>query len=214
MACPFNLRDALGGTPNTTGNWVPGAPNGGDCTDIVNTNPAAITITGGHLGTISTDNAPVGTYQFTYIVGASPCIECATVTVTVNQGTTILFNNTYCTADVNGNVECNRTLCDGDNTAYNLYTEFVNGTNTTNASWDVDPAPAGYVPGTASVLDDTFNPDTAGVGTYQFIYTLNNGDGTTPVGCTNCVKTAVINITVDAQPNAGTNGNVTLCNDL
>ena len=216
MACPFNLfsrinADPILGAPDTTGTWTAGQPVGGDCTDIVNANPAALPLTGGHLGTLDVSGAIPGTYYYTYVVGEGVCIDCTVVTVTINPEAVISFNNTYCTADVDGNVTCNRTFCDGDNTAYNLYTVFVNGTPTTGASW-ATAVTTGYVAGTSAVTDDTFNPDVAGPGSYTWPFTLNNGNGTPPFGCTACVATATITITVDGQPNAGIGQNVTLCN--
>lgn len=216
MACPFNLfsrinNDPLLGPPDTTGTWVPGQPVSGNCANIVNANPAALPISGGHLGTLDVSGAIPGTYYFTYSVGGGACIDCTTVTVTINPEAQITANSIYCTTDVNGNVSCSRTFCDGDNTAYNLYSNFVNGTPTTGLTISTATG-AGYVPGTSSATDDTFNPDVAGPGSYTFTFTLNNGDGTTPIGCTDCVKTAVINITVDSQPNAGIGQSVTLCN--
>ena len=218
MACPINLfsrlaADPILGPPNTTGIWFAGQPVAGDCNNISNTNPAALPLTGGHLGTLDVSGAIPGTYFFTYVVGEDPCIDCSTVQVTINPQAELTFNATYCTADVDGNVTCNRTFCDGDNTAYNLYNVFLTGTPTTGASWSTAVG-TGYVPGGATVTDDTFNPDVAGPGSYTFTFTLNNGDGTTPIGCTNCVRTAVINLTVDSQPNAGVPQNITLCNAI
>ncbi len=73
-------------------------------------------------------------------------------------------------------------------------------------------ASPGYDANTAAGDDDTFNPLAATVGTYLFTYTVDNGDVTTPGGCTNCEATATLTINVVAAGDAGTNGAVTLCN--
>jgi len=209
MACTYNLRTALGGSPQTGGTWSPGHPNSGDCADLINTNPQSVTITGGELGTIDASGIIAGEYEFTYVVGSAPCQGCATVTVTVEDGAFIdatLTSKTYCT---------------DDDTDYVLFEEFFNpGTDTDGAWTGGGTSSAGYKGNGVTVgagtptnpQDDTFNPSDAGVGSYTFIYTVNHGDGTTPGGCTNCVQSQTITIVVTAAGNAGTDGAVTLCN--
>ena len=210
MACTYNLHSNLTGSPQPGGTWLPGSPNDGDCSDLINTNPQAISITGGDLGTIDVSGTLSGDYEFTYVVGSSPCQGCATVAVTVNEGAIIDAALT------------SKTYCEDDATAYNLFTEFFNpGTDTDGAWTGGGTSSAGYfgnglVQGLGTLTnpqDDTFTPSLAGVGTYLFIYTVNHGNGTTPPGCTNCVKQQNITITVTAAGNAGIPGpGVTLCN--
>lgn len=208
MACSVNLKSFLG-TSDSGGTWAPGAPDGGDCTTLINTNPQAIAISGGDLGTIDVSAALAGTYEFTYVVGSPPCVDCATVTVTVNDG-----------AVINGTVTA-ESFCDNDNTDYNLFSRYFTVGTSTDGTWsNTGTLSSGYKGNGVAVgagtpgnpQDDTFNPDLAGVGVYPFTYTVNHGDGTTPGGCDNCTETYTITLTVTALGNAGTNASVTLCN--
>lgn len=215
MACTLNLFDYLGGSPDTGGEWVPGEPNGGNCSDIVNTNPSGLVPSAGYLGTLDADGATSGTYSYTYLVpaGGGACEDCAVVTVTINNGVVVVVNGTYCSGTT-----CTRIFCNDDSTDYNLYNEFINGTST-DGTWAVAPAlssPA-YNPNTGIATDDTIRPSAMGVGTWVFTYTVNHGAGVgggdpAPVGCTNCYAEITINIQVQEAPDAGTDGAVTMCN--
>ena len=204
MACTITLFNYLGGPPQTGGTWVltSGGPvdlsvNGGATSTYSNGNPIGVT----HTVTIGVNDTAAGTYVFTYTVGSSPCDDTATVTVTVVDGAVAGTSNTY-------------TYCSSDGADKNLYSLLgMSPTPATDGVWSgIGTTASGYVAGTASGTDNTFNPMAAGVGTYPFTYTVDNGDGTTPGGCDNCVDTAELTINVVAAGNAGTDGNVTLCN--
>jgi len=223
MACSINLFDYLNGSPQINGSWHPGQPNGGDCSDIVNANPSGLIPSAGYLGALNADGATAGTYYYTYLLPAAggTCQDCAVVTVTINNGVVTNLVDTYCN---DATLVCSRTFCTADSTDYNLYNVFLAGTPTPTSTTGTWSQPVGqsltspaYNPGTASATDDTFRPSSAGVGTYQFIYTLNNGAGVSggdaaPAGCDNCYAVITITLTVQATPDAGSDGAVTLCN--
>jgi len=205
MACTITLFDYLGGTPDTGGTWVltSGGPtdlsvNGAATATYSNGNAIGVT----HTVTIGVSDTPSGTYVFTYTVGSVPCSDTATVTVTVVDGAVAGTANTY-------------TYCDSDTTIYNIYSLLgVSPLPDTDGTWtNTGTMSSGHEANTASGSDDTFQPSASeGVGTYLFTYTVDNGDVTTPGGCTNCEDSVTITINVVDTGDAGTNGAVTLCN--
>lgn len=204
MACTITLFDYLGGTPDTGGTWV--LTSGGP-TDLSVNGAATATYSNGnaigvnHTVTVGVNDTAAGSYVFTYSVGAVPCADTATVTVTVVDGAVAGTDFTI-------------SYCDSDNTEKNLYNLLgVTPLPETDGTWSGSGTSSpGYTANTAAGNDDTFNPFDAGVGSYIFTYTVDNGNVTTPPGCTNCEDTATITINVVDTGDAGTNGAVTLCN--
>jgi len=120
---------------------------------------------------------------------------------------TYTVNSTYCssvsaTVDISviqapnsGGVGQSLNAC-VTNTSFDLFTG-LNGTQEPG-TWSDDNA-------TGALVGNIFNPSVAGVGTYQFTYTVL---GNAP--CANATST--VTVTVVALPNAGTfTGNVSLC---
>jgi len=214
MACSINLFSYLGGTPDTDGTWT--LFSGGPVDLAVNGAASATFSDGNALGTdnnttIDVSTSAAGTYVFRYsVAGGGSCEAAADVTVTVEDG-------------VVAGVSQSIPKCSDDVVAYNIFDFFKggNGLGTgviavtesgTIGGTGTSTAGAGYSAGTSSPTDDTFTPSLAPVGAHVFTYTVDNGDGTTPAGCTNCEWSGTLTITVYELPNAGTAGNVTLCN--
>jgi len=191
MACTFNLFDRLTGTPQTGGTW---SKDGG--------NPQDVVLTGAHLGTFDPSGLVLGTYTFTYSVGAVPCDDTADVVVTVNA-----------TAVAGDDVS--KTYCTTDTTQYNLY-NLITGSPDSDGDWQAGTSgvtSAGYDDNsTSTVTDDTFQPSLVAEGTYVFIYNVNHGDGNTPPGCDSCTDSSTLTINVVATGDAGGNGVATACN--
>lgn len=147
-------------------------------------------------GTGGTFNASAGTYtpaagattsSFTYtLTGTAPCTN-ATSVATVNIS-----------AQPDAGTSGSATICDTDTSVINLFS-LITGEQA-GGIWTRDATSTG---GTFNAAAGTFTA-AAGATTSVFTYTLT---GTLP--CTNATSTATINI--NAQPDAGTNGNTSVC---
>ena len=189
MACSFDLYAQLGGTPDSGGLWT---QTGG---------PQSVppSLTNPQLGTVDFTGALAGAYTYDYIVGTAPCDDTSTVTITVAEG-------------AEAGIGADTILCDSDASVYTLY-NFLGGTPDVDGTWSgTGTTSPGYSAGGATPTDDTFQPSTAGVGKWTFVYTVNHGDTSTPAGCDNCIDTATIVITVTAAADAGTGVSLTVCN--
>jgi hypothetical protein len=208
MACTTNLYDLLPAPKYPNGTWSQTF----DCEGGAITNPAAVTINGGYLGTVNFNSVPDGVYKFAYTVMASPGCEpvCQEIDVTVIPGA-------Y--AGVGGSF----AFCNNDNTDY-LLADLLDGVEGNgvdpniddDGEWTSGTGNDGYSDeGTPLVpLDDTYNPNGVAPGVYTFIYTVDHSEGDTPGGCTNCVATATLTITISAAPAVGGDGTATVCNAL
>ncbi|SEQ22648.1 hypothetical protein SAMN05444005_1141, partial [Flavobacterium urocaniciphilum] len=146
-------------------------------------------------GTGGTFNAGAGTFTpapgattstFTYtLVGTAPCINDTSVaTININ-------------AQPNAGVDGNTTICDSSVAAINLFS-LITGEQA-GGTWTQTSGTGG----TFNAGAGTFTP-APGATTSTFTYTLT---GTAP--CVNDTSVATINI--NAQPNAGVDGNTTVC---
>ena len=194
MACTYNLWNALGGSPNTTGTWSQGIPNGGDCSDITAAgDPGAVSIDDTdpdypEIATVDLDAVPSGTYHFTYVDGESGCLDCATVEITVNPGPEVVveaISATYCTTNTN-DLNIWDLFFDNSSSTNGIYVvadSTLLSTAAGLAGYRTAPA-AAYGSGAPTpgqdVTDDEFRPSLLNPGTYTIKYRLNGGDGTTP----------------------------------
>ena len=207
MACTTNLYDLLPAPKYPNGTWSQAT----DCAGDPISNPQAVTINGGYLGTVNFDAVIAGVYRFSYTVEASPGCDpiCVNIDVTVEAGAN---------AGVGGEFD----LCeDADPVLLFDLLDGVAGNGIdpaidTDGSWTSGTGYGGYSDGgtPADPTDDTFDPSVDGPGVYTFVYTVDHSGPNTPGGCTNCVATATITITVSAAPVSGGDGTATVCNNL
>lgn len=208
MACVVDLFSALGGTPDTGGNWfyvsaptinfaagtcpTPGANADYDQYDQVGTGEdICVDLTG----------VAAGTYVFRYVVPAESgpldcetgCTGCADITITVAESPENGAPVEYC----ENNMSC-----------INLY-GLLGNTPSTDGNW----ACTGDCPdpnwGTGYSNDDNgsndcFMPSELGPGTYTFTYTVNSD-----VSCDNC--SASVEVTVNAAESAGEDAGIQVC---
>jgi hypothetical protein len=223
MACTIIPYDQLGGTKQTGGSWS--LLSGGPLTVSVNGGPETTysdgnAIPGQHNLTLGFNGTAAGTYVLQYTVGVLPCVDTATVTIDVAPSAKAGMDRTL-------------TFCNSNTNGYNLF-EFLrnfnglgslepNGTEVivdTTGAWSGSGTQSGaYSAGNvATPTDDTFTPSLvlfpsgATSQSFTFVYTVTTPGADT--NCTNCTDTATINITVTLQPQAGTDGQVTVCNAL
>ncbi|HLF51901.1 PKD-like domain-containing protein [Flavobacterium sp.] len=137
-------------------------------------------------GAITPSTSTAGTYIVTYTTPTSA--GCSAVTVT----TSVTIN-----AQPNAGTDGNTTICDSSPTVINLF-NLITGEQP-GGVWTQTSGSGGTF-NTAG----TFTP-AAGATSSTFLYTLT---GTAP--CIN--DTSVATITINPQPNAGTDGNTTVCN--
>lgn len=219
MACSYQLRSLLNGTPATGGEWTLTNPSTGFPVDLnIDGSPVSISDNTTVIGTtdspnISFDNVDVGTYEFTYTVsnggGSVTCEDTSTVTISVIEGVT---------AGMDANVE----VCSNDNTQYyildllnggdgSVNTEPINITSTGTIT--MTPDGAWYTAGTPSEpWTASFNASLAAAGnTYTATYTVEASDPTYDAACTNCQDEKTVTFTVVAPPDAGIDNTVTVC---
>lgn len=197
---PINIFSLLTGTPQLTGVWSgSGVGNAGHSAN-----------TG-----VPTDDmfdpglSGEGVFTFIYTVGVVPqegyivsnCENCNAAQATIT------FNVTSC----NPPIPCNTGdsalvhVCRTAACAFNLY-ERLGGTPEPNGYWTLLPgAPQVIVIGGGYL--GTVNFVNAQVGTYQFQYALDNVDPT-------CTNTSIVTVQVVAEPNAGNNMNLVLCETM
>jgi gliding motility-associated-like protein len=149
-------------------------------------------------GTGGTFNAATG--EFTPAVGATNSVFTYTVTGTSPCGT----DTSTATVNINpqpiAGTSGNTTVCDNSTTAINLF-NLITGEQT-GGVWTRDTSTGG----TFNAAAGTFTPAPGTSSVNVFTYTLT---GTTP--CSNATSTATVNI--NPQPNAGTDGASTVCDD-
>jgi hypothetical protein len=186
---------------------------------------------------INPDNMSPGTYTFTYTATTGGCTDSSTIEFTVVDGANSGFgdtnNITVCSNDtselylidlLNGNygttqlTDTSLTLTDSVNYT-NEVAVIVNG-NISNpvgtiSNYTVDTAGLGSLDEN-SVLDIAAMITETGASndgdTVEINYISTRIAGSPEAGCTNCVETTTILITVEAPPNAGTDNTVTICN--
>lgn len=124
-----------------------------------------------------------GTYDFTYVIAAGGCPnDSATVSVTVTEATSAGTNGTLASCL--------------DVTSVDLFTG-LGGTPDLGGIWNDDN-------GSGALTGSIFDPSAAATGTFSFTYLVS---GTPP--CTDATSTVIV--TVNAPPNAGTNGTLDVC---
>lgn len=140
-------------------------------------------------GVFDASGLTAGTYTFTYTLTATaPCLDdFATFDITV-------------TGTVTAGNDNNTTICE-DNGVFDV-SSLLDAGVTAGGSWtETSGTPSGqFTPGTSSLDPNGLN------GTYTFLYSVA-GSGT-------CLgDDATMTITVNSQPEAGADGNSSICND-
>ena len=135
-------------------------------------------------GFFDASQTTAGNYDFTYVISAQGCPnDSATVTVNVTLAPDAGQNGTLAS-------------CQNVN-SLDLFTG-LGGTPTLGGTWNDDD-------NTGALTGNIFDPSAVAVGSYSFTYLVA---GTPP--CSNATSTVVV--TVNAPPNAGTNGTLSVCN--
>jgi hypothetical protein len=169
--------------------------------------------------TIDVSSTATGRYLIDYVVSDAGfgCSSTSTITLTVINGAVAGTDVEY-------------TVCSSTDYDYSLF-EMLRSDHTFDTNGEliegVEPLsttgsfflgtqdlsagtlPSGFVRGSNYPVTATFNPNGVALGTYNFIYKVNQGGA---AGCENCVDEAVVKFVVVTAPNAGQNANVTLCN--
>ena len=140
-------------------------------------------------GVLTTGGLAAGVYNFTYTVfGAAPCPnDVANFTVTINNMPNAGTDNTV-------------TLCNNAGSTFNM-NGLLGGGAMAGGTWAAVPALGAFNPATGVLTSGGL-----AAGSYNFTYTVF---GVAP--CPNDV--ANFTVTVNNMPNAGTDNNVTLCNN-
>lgn len=207
MACVVELYTALGAPKDTGGRWF--LESAGPIDFEAGTCPGPLTpmlgvvagdlVSAAHDACVDLTGLAAGDYLFRYVVpvGAGyeecevDCNDCATITITIQEGP----------AD-GAPVE----YCENDMVSYNLY-DLLGNTPSTNGNWACD-VPANWTVGQSNDnngTNDTFKPFSLTAGVYTFTYTVNSD-----ITCTNCVAEVVVTIT--AADSSGEDGEVFICN--
>jgi hypothetical protein len=207
MPCNLDLFARLDPGFTPAGTWVPGYQVGGNCDTIQNDNPAGTGYFNAQTGEFFVDNAPVGTYHFTYRVGEVPCRDCATITIFVAAKPVFVPVSTYCGPGTTTTYLCEKTICTTETAPINIYTTFFNNTPTTNPGIVLTSADAGFTT-TGDITNHTFNPAAVGTGTFSVKYYRQVADGN---DCVDCRTTMEVKITKIAQGVAGSDKSITVC---
>lgn len=175
---PFELKQYLQDTNPDAGSWV--SPGFG------------VVIQTAYEGLVDVNTLPLGAHQFVFTTNtpdATDCESSSTVTVYIdpNQvegGNVVNANNEFCSLD--GNTITLSSLLDGTQTAGGVWTDTDNGN---------------------AVIANQFNPQNAGVGTYNYRYTV------TSQGCNQISDFVDLAITVVGPANAGSDSALNFCID-
>lgn len=196
----INLYSLLTGSPQNTGTWSGDILNAGYDENVSN-DPTDDTFDPALSG--------VGVFVFIYTVGiivpggyvVSNCPNCqdvsATITINVIECGTPLPCDTGTSAL--------KHVCRTAGCTFNLFDQ-LGGTPTEDGYWTLLPGSPQVIVITGGYLG-TVNFTNALVGTYQFQYALDNLDP-------DCTNTSIITIQVVAEPNAGNNMTLNLCESM
>lgn len=175
---PFELKQYLQDTNPDVGSWA--SPGFG------------VVIQTAYEGLVDVNTLPLGAHDFVFTTNTPDALDCessSTVTVYIDPN------------QVEGGSVTNATneFCSLDNTTITL-SSLLDGSQTAGGVWtDSDNANA--------VVADEFNPQTAGVGTYNYRYTV------TSQGCNQISDFVDLAITVVGPANAGSDSAVNFCID-
>ncbi|MBK8679152.1 MAG: hypothetical protein IPN25_10895 [Sphingobacteriales bacterium] len=144
-------------------------------------------------GTADFDGLTPGTYNYTYtLTGTAPCSN-------VTYAVAVIVENCACPSPTTSTPP---VLC---NDAATLDLSTLTLPTTDPGAWSIESQPGG---GTASLVGNNFAATGSAAGNYVVRYTL-----VPPPLDPNCPPYTEQTITLNAPPNAGTNGSTTACND-
>jgi gliding motility-associated-like protein len=172
-------------TPINLASLLTGSPQTGGTWAATGTGTGGTFVAG--TGTYSPAvGATTRTFEYT-ITGTSPCVtDKSTVTVNIIP-------------KADAGIDASKTVCETDTTPINLF-NLLTGTPQTGGTWTATGTGTG---GTFTAGTGTYSP-AVGATTRTFEYKVT---GTTPCGD----DTSVVTINVLVQPNAGIDGNTTVC---
>lgn len=180
-ACTLDLFDQLGGSPDTGGSWTQ------------TSGPQSITISGGHLGTITMGSATAGTYTFSYKFNDidTPSVVTLVLGTPPTAGTSASINSTEGAGAI--------TLVDQ-----------LGGTPDAGGTWTVSPTPPSGVFDAGAGTYDPASGDGSLAGT-QYVFTYSVTKAGTDADCDCCTKTATVTVTVFTGGTVGNDVSINIC---